>query len=84
MKEKKEQPRFLSDKITEMEKEVGLIPMTCIETECLYIKFEPTIKKGQYGRNHCREEIPYVKRINGEIKLVGLCIYKIKEYWEEK
>lgn len=77
----KEPPKFLSQKIIEAEKEAGITPFICKTEDCLHIRFEPRIAPGHYGRAHCREEIPYAKRINGELKLLGLCYHKIMEYW---
>lgn len=69
-------PMKLDEKIKQMEKEVGHVPMVCLQTDCEQRSFH-------FVKNyHCREEIPYVKRIGDKIHVLSLCTLKIEEYWK--
>lgn len=67
----------LNQKVQTMEREVGHLPMLCMESDCLHRAFE--FVKGY----HCKEEIPYVKRIGDKIHILSLCTYKIEEYFKK-
>lgn len=65
----------LNEKIIIMEKEVGLVPMACIITECKY--------KWNVKKSHCCEELPYLKNVNNKPFYIGLCALKIDEYFKK-
>lgn len=69
--------KTLLEKITEMKKEVGLLPMVCIESECKARRFY------NIRDTHCPEVVPHVFRIGDYIRTVDLCTQKIEDYFKK-